>query len=117
MTVVEPVPPRVVSVSGFGGAAISVRIRPAGSRVPVLLVHGFGSNGQANWSATGWTKGLEKAGLTTVTVDLRGHGSSAKPHDSALYTLPILLADLRLVLAALPTGIVPGHDGLRIAIG
>ncbi|MET3805360.1 pimeloyl-ACP methyl ester carboxylesterase [Nakamurella sp. UYEF19] len=95
-----------LEVTGADGAAISVRIRPAGGP-PVLLVHGFGSSGNANWSATGWLRGLERAGITSVTVDLRGHGLSTKPHDPAAYSLPIVLTDLHLVLAALPARLGP----------
>lgn len=72
-----------------------------------MLVHGFGSSGDANWSATGWLRSLHRAGLTSITVDLRGHGRSAKPHDPAAYRLSILLADLHLVLAALPAVLGP----------
>lgn len=97
----------LLTVAGFDGAAISVQVRPTGGAVPVLLVHGFGSNGTANWSATGWLAGLERAGIATVTVDLRGHGLSAKPLDSRRYSLPIVVQDLWNVLAALPRVLGP----------
>lgn len=97
----------LLDVAGAGGASISVRIRPVGNAVPAVLVHGFGSSGKANWSATGWLADLAQAGITSVTLDVRGHGLSAKPHDSAAYSLPIVLNDLKRVLAALPSVLGP----------
>lgn len=106
-------------VPGFEEAPIAVQIRPAGAGVPVLLIHGFGSNAQANWGRTGWLAGLHRAGIPSVAVDLRGHGQSAKPHDSRSYSLPILVADLLQVLAALPAelGQVPVLDLIGYSMG
>ncbi|WP_196073065.1 alpha/beta fold hydrolase [Nakamurella alba] len=88
------------------GTTIAVRVtRPAevgAPRPPVLLVHGFGSGGAANWERTGWLRTLGRAGITAIAVDLRGHGGSDRPHDPARYRLDTLLADLRAVAAALP---------------
>ncbi|NKQ58833.1 alpha/beta hydrolase [Amycolatopsis sp. K13G38] len=44
---------------------------------PVLLVHGFASDGRRNWADTGWLRALDGRGV--VTVDLRGHGQSDEP--------------------------------------
>ncbi len=87
--------------------------------MPVVLVHGFGSNGKANWSATGWLTALARAGISTVTVDVRGHGLSAKPHEVSAYSLPTVLTDLRNVLAALPSalGPVPQVDLIGYSMG
>ncbi len=109
----------MLEVAGFGGVPISVRIGHAPGLVPALLVHGFGSSGKANWSATGWLADLRRAGITTVTVDLRGHGLSGKPHESAAYSLSIVLSDLRRVLAELPAvlGSVPSIDLIGYSMG
>ena len=84
-----------------------------------MLVHGFGSSGKANWSATGWLAGLARAGITTVTVDVRGHGLSDKPHEVGAYSLPTVIADLRNVLAALPSvlGPFPAVDLIGYSMG
>lgn len=85
----------------------------------MLLVHGFGSSGRANWSATGWLRDAGRAGIATATVDLRGHGLSAKPHDAAAYSRSIVLQDLQHVLAALPAvlGPLPAIDLVGYSMG
>lgn len=65
---------------------------------PVLLVHGFASDAAITWEGTGWVRALEDAGRSTITIDLRGHGSSDKPVDAASYSPEMLGADLVAVL-------------------
>ncbi|QBI53231.1 alpha/beta fold hydrolase [Streptomonospora litoralis] len=72
---------------------------PAAAGVPVLLVHGFGSDFELNWVRTGWTRAL--AELPVFGCDLRGHGGSGKPHDPAAYTPARFTADLLGLLDAL----------------
>ncbi|MFG6445893.1 alpha/beta fold hydrolase [Microbacterium sp. P06] len=64
----------------------------------VLAVHGFGSSARDNWVNTGWVRDLQAAGFRVLAVDQRGHGASDKPHDSAAYAMPTLVADLLTVL-------------------
>ncbi|WP_067176729.1 alpha/beta fold hydrolase [Microtetraspora niveoalba] len=52
--------------------------RPAAAP-PVLLVHGFGSDGEADWVATGVAGALKDAGRTVVVPDLPAHGASPAP--------------------------------------
>ncbi|WP_442875534.1 alpha/beta fold hydrolase [Amycolatopsis sp. NBC_00348] len=47
---------------------------PAGP--PVLLLHGFASDGPTDWIGTGWPAALTAAGRPVVVPDLPGHGSS-----------------------------------------
>jgi pimeloyl-ACP methyl ester carboxylesterase len=56
-----------------------------GSGPPTVLVHGFASNRQTNWIGPGWYDVLIAAGRRVIALDLRGHGASDKPHDSASY--------------------------------
>ncbi|HEX4443763.1 MAG TPA: alpha/beta hydrolase [Galbitalea sp.] len=67
---------------------------------PVLLVHGFASNVEATWGATGWLRAFEDAGRGVLAVDLRGHGASSKPTDAASYAAETLARDLVAVLDA-----------------
>jgi pimeloyl-ACP methyl ester carboxylesterase len=55
---------------------------PAG--VPVVLLHGSGSNA-STWARL--TPGLTAAGFRTIAVDLRGHGTSPRPGDYALTSI------------------------------
>jgi pimeloyl-ACP methyl ester carboxylesterase len=47
---------------------------PAGP--PVLLLHGFASDGATDWVSTGWPAALTAAGREVLVPDLPGHGSS-----------------------------------------
>ncbi len=64
----------------------------------VLAVHGFASSAFANWTATGWTRELARAGYRVISMDQRGHGASDKPHDPAAYTMDALTADVLTVI-------------------
>lgn len=110
---------RPLEVAGFDDVPIAVQIRPSSSGVPVILVHGFGSSAAANWSATGWLDSLERAGLTSVTVDVRGHGLSGKPHQATAYRLLHLLTDLRAAIRAIAQvlGPVPMIDLIGYSMG
>ncbi len=52
---------------------------------PVVLVHGFAANIDANWRASGWIDALIGAGRRVVALDCRGHGASGKPHEPEAY--------------------------------
>lgn len=52
---------------------LASRALPAGDAV--LLVHGFASNGESDWVATGFADALAAAGRGAIIVDLPGHGA------------------------------------------
>ena len=83
-----------------GDAAISWEEIGSADGRPVLVVHGFASNGAQNWRRTGWENVLAGAGLRGIAVDLRGHGSSARPAGPGNYRLDLLVSDLVAVLDA-----------------
>lgn len=56
-----------------------------GTGPAVLLIHGATSDSQMNWVARGIPQALEASGRRAITMDCRGHGRSAKPHDPAAY--------------------------------
>ncbi|WP_394350419.1 alpha/beta fold hydrolase [Nocardiopsis quinghaiensis] len=77
---------------------VDLRPQASGGGVPVLLLHGFGTDFSMNWRAAGWAQALEAAGLRVIGPDLRGHGTSDKPADSASYLPEHFVADLLAML-------------------
>jgi Predicted hydrolases or acyltransferases (alpha/beta hydrolase superfamily) len=86
----------MTTVTTADGTPISYRVSAGDD--PVLLVHGFGSDGAGTWGASGWLDALKRAGRGALVVDLRGHGASGKPHEASAYRLRVLAADLVAVL-------------------
>lgn len=71
--------------------------RTFGSGAPMILVHGWGSDTQQNWIDTGWVDAL-KADRRVIAIDVRGHGDSDKPHDSAAYSYAAMARDVLAVM-------------------
>jgi pimeloyl-ACP methyl ester carboxylesterase len=82
-----------------------------------LLIHGFASNMEVNWVATGWARLLARAGYMVVCMDNRGHGRSSKPHEPEFYSAPLMAGDALAVLDHLGVeqAVVMGYSmGARI---
>jgi pimeloyl-ACP methyl ester carboxylesterase len=70
-------------------------IAPAGEAAgTMVLVHGFATNREENWRRLGWLGAFERKGWRCVALDLRGHGESDKPHDSAAYARDAMAGDV-----------------------
>ena len=65
---------------------------------PVLLIHGFGSNGRINWISPGWVKFLTEAGRQVIVIDNRGHGESEKLYEAQDYDARIMADDAKRLL-------------------
>lgn len=76
---------------GFGGAQLV--LHRMGEGRPVILLHGLFSSAEMNWIKFGHAKKLADAGFEALMPDLRAHGESAKPHDSAAYPPDVLARD------------------------
>ncbi len=98
-----------VALPGVGGAqetsrpdafldsdGVRIRYLVRGSGSPVLLVHGFSVNLELNWLGPGILDSLASR-YTVITLDLRGHGASDKPHDPAAYGTPFVEDLVRLL--------------------
>ena len=73
--------------------------------LPIVLVHGTALS-QAIWRGFGYLKAFAPT-RPVVTLDLRGHGRSDKPHDAAAYDMDRFVDDVVAVLDAL--GIARAH--------
>ncbi|GAA4524074.1 alpha/beta fold hydrolase [Amycolatopsis samaneae] len=94
------------------------RYAPEGepSGPPVLLVHGFASDGHTDWITTGWPAALTAAGRPVLVPDLPGHGSSPAPADVAAATPDAIAGALAAVGAELSEVDVIGYSlGARLA--
>jgi pimeloyl-ACP methyl ester carboxylesterase len=96
MPITPAPPPRAVIASD--GVKIATYEFGEPEHPTVLAVHGFASSGLGNWHLTGWTRDLVRAGFHVIAIDQRGHGASDKPHDPAMYTMPLLAGDVLAVL-------------------
>ena len=65
---------------------------------PTLLIHGFASSALVNWVHPGWLQTLAGDGRRVIAIDNRGHGASAKPHDSASYHPSLMAGDAAALL-------------------
>lgn len=106
-----PTPPARFSTRRFDTTA------PA-SGPPVLLIHGFGSNGRADWVGPGWPATLTAAGRTVLVPDLPGHGEGATPRDRGDALPSAVVAGLAELIKSGTTGPVDviGYSmGARLA--
>lgn len=69
-----------------------------GEGEPILLLHGSALS-RAIWRGFGYTKALRE-NHRVITMDLRGHGRSSKPHNQDAYAMELLVADALAVLDA-----------------
>ncbi len=69
----------------FQSDGIEIFYQVHGQGKPIVLVHGFASNGKVNWLDTGWVDVLVAEGYAPVTMDNRGHGASQKLYDPKFY--------------------------------
>ena len=102
----------------FNSDGVEIAFRDEGQGEPVLLIHGFASNGRVNWVETGWVKHLLAEGFRVIAIDNRGHGESEKLYDPAQYPAAEMAEDAYRLLAHLgsPKAHVMGYSmGARIA--
>lgn len=86
--------------------------RPSGLP-PVLLLHGFASDGRTDWVETGVAAALADAGRVVVVPDLPGHGESPVP--VAPEGAPAVAAALLACVGDGPFDVVGYSLGARLA--
>jgi len=77
----------------FQSDGIEIHYLDVGEGDPVLLIHGFASNIEANWVSTGWVSALTQAGRRVIALDNRGHGQSEKLYEPERYGAPAMAED------------------------
>jgi pimeloyl-ACP methyl ester carboxylesterase len=65
---------------------------------PIVLIHGFASSKEVNWTWPGWVTFLGNAGRRVIALDNRGHGRSAKLYDPTDYDTSLMAEDVRALL-------------------
>lgn len=80
---------------------VELAYRETGEGRPLILLHGLFSDAQMNWINFGNAQRIAMAGFRVIMADLRAHGSSASPHDPALYPKGVLARDLVELVAHL----------------
>jgi len=68
---------------------------------PVVLLHGLFSDAETNWIRFGHAAAIAARGFRVIMPDLRGHGTSDRPHDPAAYPKDVLANDGLALIAHL----------------
>jgi pimeloyl-ACP methyl ester carboxylesterase len=85
-------------MSSFHHGSVALAFIDEGEGEPIVLVHGFASNKEANWVAPGWVTTLTRAGRRVIALDNRGHGASSKLYDPPAYDSATMADDVRALL-------------------
>jgi pimeloyl-ACP methyl ester carboxylesterase len=80
----------------FDSNSVRIHYTDEGAGEPVILVHGFAVNGDLNWRKPHVVDALSKD-FRVITMDLRGHGLSGKPHDPGQYGMEMVKDVVRLM--------------------
>lgn len=102
----------------FNHEGVEIAFLDQGQGEPIVLIHGFASNKEANWVQPGWVATLTDAGRRVIALDNRGHGASTKLYDPSAYHMAMMVDDVRALLDHLgvPRADVMGYSlGARIA--
>jgi len=104
----------------FDSSGTPIYFYEVGEGEPVILLHGFGVNGDLNWRLTGVVNALAPQ-YRVIVMDLRGHGLSGKPTDPASYGAAMaedavrLMDHLGIERAHVAGFSLGGYAGLKLA--
>ncbi len=73
----------------FDSAGVKIHYTDQGTGEAVILVHGYNANSDLNWRLPRIHSALLRH-FRVVTMDVRGHGLSEKPHDASKYGIEIV---------------------------
>jgi pimeloyl-ACP methyl ester carboxylesterase len=99
-------------VPRFNHGDVEIAFLDEGDGEPIVLVHGFASNKEVNWVATGWVATLTRAGRRVIALDNRGHGQSTKLYEPPFYHSAVMAEDVRALVdhLGLPRADVMGYS-------
>lgn len=80
----------------FDSSGIELAYSIDGEGPPVILIHGFMLDADFNWRRPGMTEVLTRH-FQVISLDVRGHGQSEKPHDSSAYGVELAEDVVRLM--------------------
>lgn len=75
---------------------VRIHYEVEGKGPPLVLLQGL-CNSLQNWYDPDYVEPLKK-NYHLILVDVRGHGSSDKPHDSKAYTMKLMVSDIVAIL-------------------
>ena len=82
--------------SYFDSNGVQIHYTDEGAGDPVILIHGLAVNSDLNWRRPGIIRMLAKD-FRVISMDVRGHGLSGKPHDPAQYGMEMVRDVVRLM--------------------
>ncbi|MEM9659311.1 MAG: alpha/beta hydrolase, partial [Planctomycetota bacterium] len=82
---------RTLDVNG-----VRIYFTDEGRGAAVVLLHGFMVSGYSTWQVSGFTSALFKK-RRAITIDVRGHGRSGKPHGQEAYGREMVADVLRVL--------------------
>lgn len=82
----------------FHNGPVEIAYLDQGEGEPILLIHGFASNKDMNWSFPNWVTTLMRAGRRVIALDNRGHGQSTKLYSPDDYDTARMASDARALL-------------------
>lgn len=89
----QPIKFSEITLPHFTSDGYTIAYEIYGEGAPIVLVHGFASNGVVNWLDTGWVEELTGQGYQVITIDNRGHGQSEKVMDKSAYDAKLMARD------------------------
>ena len=88
--------PAEPEVRSFDSDGVKIAYRVDGGGPPVILIHGLTVDADLIWRTPGITEKLAKK-FQVISMDVRGHGQSGKPHDRSAYGLQLVEDVARLM--------------------
>jgi pimeloyl-ACP methyl ester carboxylesterase len=84
------------AIQFFDSDGVKLAYSVDGEGPPVILIHGFMLDANFNWRTRGTTEALAR-NFRVISLDVRGHGRSEKPHKRSAYGVQLAEDVVRLM--------------------